>query len=454
MADGKVTATMLERLDACGKAAEQLSKTIIRFDASGEKLVKSISELNTFDRMLKEDKSIQTLLDSTNEIKKMLKYFEENLPTFKDTVDASRQEMAKYTDELKESIHLSEGVMADINGLSSLIENLKGIGEFLQNFAKTSLNLEIEDFKESLGGFTTQIADERIRIETDVIEAKTVLDGMKHLLKDHSKDVIESNQSLEKLLQEIKATTQQAISEIGSIKDEFKISLTEEINREVTSTIDKRGTEINNRMDIVLSEMEVIKNDVTNEQRTIRKQFDSFSDYNKTILLNIAKDIEEERKKKSDQKQMIDNLISFIKEQQMQLFNSISEQIDKRLKEMESKLVRFSEEKDSNEELEAIEELLKVLNEGTIEDLEDFKFYEDRTIPSKLIAELYELNNYRLPMAVKKESWTGTYYYIISQYENGIKSGIYYNNGKPARNRGVPSEHEKYYMVYVLKKNE
>ena len=95
-----------------------------------------------------------------------------------------------------------------------------------------------------------------------------------------------------------------------------------------------------------------------------------------------------------------------------------------------------------------------MLNEGTIEDLEDFKFYEDRTIPSKLIAELYELNNYRLPMAVKKESWTGAYYYIISQYENGIKSGIYYNNGKSARNRGVPSEHEKYYMVYVLKKNE
>lgn len=455
MAEGKVTATMLERLDTCGKAAEQLSKTITRFDAAGDKLVKSISELNTFDRMLKDDDSIQKLLKSTTDIKKMLEYFEQNLPTFKNTVDTSRKEMIKYKDKLDESMLLSEGLMTEIESVSSLMDNIKGINEFLQTFRETNLSLEMDTFKESLNEFTTEISKERSRIETNVIEAKSILDEMGHLLENHSRTVIESNQSLEKLLQDINVTAQKSVSVIGSKHEELKTSLTEEINRELHTVVDKINFEVNERTENILSRMESIKNDVTNEQETLRELSGNLAADIQNLLKNMAL---KDKEKQSDQEQLIHTLKFFIEEQQIQLYTSITEYIDERLEDMEpAQIISTGVNPDPDEEFEELVEFEELDEED--EDGEELfrklRFIPDRSIPPKHISELYELNDRQLPMVVMKDTWKRQFYYIITEYEDGIiKSGAFYNNGKLDKNRPMPSLENKYYLVNVFKENE
>ncbi len=71
--DQELSLKIFEKLDDCSQAAEQLAKTIVKFDAAGEKLQKSVSEIKTIDNLLKEENSFQVMLKATGEINQLLK---------------------------------------------------------------------------------------------------------------------------------------------------------------------------------------------------------------------------------------------------------------------------------------------------------------------------------------------------------------------------------------------
>lgn len=412
MAEQKDAMTMLEKLDACGQAAEQLTKTIGRFDSAGKRLEKSLSELTTFDKMLKGDGTIQTLLSSSGDIRKMLTHFEKNLPAFNEAVTSSRKELQRYRSDLDSSMRLASEMMPEIENLASLAENIKIIREMLKTIDITDLRTEIPAFQESLDRFVEEATKVDNDLGNKLSEIKSILPGLKELVK----------------------------SQVKTMQDEFKSYIEERISEEARAIKEYVG-------EIVAANEQsgkILISDISEEYQREFSYIKEMAAELKAESGSLRNQIEKESGERAEQQAAFNDLIkTYFSDLHLQLYTDIGELIEEQMTQAASARRGLNEDIKPGTSMDDLNEALK-----------NITFNVDRSKPARKLNEIFESNHRELPMIVMKDTWTGEYYFIVSEFDNDmIVDGFYYNNGTFDKGRRMPSSFDRYYPVYISKKD-
>jgi predicted nucleic acid-binding Zn-ribbon protein len=190
--DKALSVKAFQKLNDCSQAAEQLSKTIVRFAAAGERLNQSITSLTALEQRFKEDNSFQELLKASNEIKSMLDYFGKELPSFKDAVEESKLKLEMYKNDLLRTMEAIQEINSQFGNIAELTKTLFDIYDILSEFKTKSVQTEMERFKDIIKEFTA-----------DYQKAKLYFHNMNRILEDTAfefkRSTLEMDNSIEKI---------------------------------------------------------------------------------------------------------------------------------------------------------------------------------------------------------------------------------------------------------------
>lgn len=385
----KTTELWLKHLESCGQSAQQLSKSIASFESASSKLNDSIDKLNTFDKMLKEEKSIDSLQKSVAEIKTMLEFFEETMPTFKADVDATMDQVGTYRVSLQESMKLVDDIKPEISELAVLTKTITEVTEYLKTIRDAHLDDQIRELHGALQDFTNN-----------------------------------SNHLTISMKNEVEA--------INDAKSEVRNATTEGVGK-IEALIE---TQISKRIEYFSAKIELISRSVEASAQAT-KNFEAMADKIAVAQTNMHEGIESMlttiyKDLPNVDEEIFDRIEAVILKNAQQNRNEIIQHIESAL----GKLADNGTHKSSSPESHQFRSASKGSVASPSRQAND---------TAKTLQQIIKDNNGKLPITVKQPSWGDDHYFIVEYIEGIYAKGKIYRGGE--KKKGAASIREYKYIL-------
>mgnify|MGYP002345128460 CR=1 FL=1 len=220
---------IFENLNDCSKAAEQLSKTINKFDTASGKLHKSIIDLTTMDKRMKEDDSFNTLLKSADEVKIMIDYFSREIPAFKEVIESSKNNLNDYKNEINETINEIKNIYSEFSEIKTVFSQVSEIHDILNKINKEefkadseSLKIALINFEDTYKNMNYDFARDIEGIDSKTKNIKTAIDEIEGLVRSFEKSNVSIHDSFNAFILTMKNTIDNSTDKFIKDKDELE----------------------------------------------------------------------------------------------------------------------------------------------------------------------------------------------------------------------------------------
>lgn len=391
--DKELTTKIFMKMDDCSQAAEQLSKTILKFESAGDKLHKSISNITSIEKMIKSDESFRSLLKSTEHIKHMMDYFDDKLPVFNEKAALSKETLEKYKSELTIT-------MDSVNDLVSEFENISGIVNSVR---------EIHDLLERV---------KKLDVKSELLSLKTTVDNLYETQKKLTLDLFDSSYTLNKFSDSFQNQFSEFKDNIGHLNETIEGSTQSyySLIGRMQESIDNGRLEVNenNEKSIKLIQGFIKEGQAEISERLQKEMSDKYNDILDQISILASNQIRLQEE--------VENKLLIIEALEEDKYISYKTELREAHAELYNKL---------------ISQICSYSNTVSGTDLEDG---EKDSVTFHTIEELYVKNNFQFPFGVRKRNWTDDYYFLVTGLsEDDFADGHYMKSGKEySRNTAKP----------------